>query len=317
VSGILWSVALRSLLVDDSKQFLEAASELLEREGIAVVGVASTVDEALARVRELEPDVTIVDVDLKGESGFDLAWRLAAASDVAPRSTILTSTHAESDLAALISVTPVLGFIAKTDLSAELIRDFLSDRNHGHGCRHEALVYSSADELVAATVPFVRTGLARTEDVLVVLREAGRSALREALGGDAAQIEFADALAWYRSPEHAFQRYTRYLDERFERGADRVRVVAEVIWPESSARADVAKWKRYEAGISAAMASVPVSFICAYDTQELPAGIVSDAQQTHPVLRTAAGARPSACYSEPGTFVRRLEHDVPELALCP
>jgi hypothetical protein len=34
-------------------------------------------------------------------------------------------------------------------------------------------------------------------------------------------------------------------------------------------------------------------------------------------LRTAAGARPSARYSEPATFVRRLEHDVPELALCP
>jgi hypothetical protein len=97
--------------------------------------------------------------------------------------------------------------------------------------------------------------------------------------------------------------------------APRVRVVAEVIWPESSATVDVAEWKRYEAGISAAMASVPVSFICTYDTQELPAGIVRDAQRTHPVLRTAAGARPSARYSEPAAFVRGLERDVPELVL--
>jgi CheY-like chemotaxis protein len=302
------SVALRSLLVDDSKQFLEAASELLEGQGIAVVGVASTVDEALARVRELEPDVTIIDVHLKGESGFDLAWQLAAASDVAPTSTILTSTHAESDLADLIAVTPVLGFIAKTDLSAESIRDFLADRNHGHGCRHEALVYSSADELVAATVPFARRGLARGEDELVVLREAGRTVLREALDGDAARVEFADAVDWYRSPEHAFQGYSRYLNDRFERGARRVRVIAEVVWPESSATVDVAEWKRYEAGISDAMASVPVSFICAYDTRELPAGIVSDAQRTHPVLRTAEGrARPSARYMQPAAFVRGLE----------
>jgi CheY-like chemotaxis protein len=301
-------VALRSVLVDDSAPFLDAASKLLEREGIAVVGVASTVDEALARVRELEPDVTIVDIHLNGESGFDLAWRLAAASDEAPTSTILTSTHAEADLADLIAVTPVLGFIAKSDLSAESIRDVLADRSHGHGCRHEALVYSSADEFVASAVPFVRTGLARNEDVLVVLRESGRSALREALGGDAAQVEFAaDALAWYRSPEHALQGYTRYLDDRLGRGVDRVRVVAEVIWPESSATADVADWKRYEAGISAAMASVPVSFICVYDTQELTAGIVSDARRTHPVLRTAEGARPNARYTEPAAFVRGLE----------
>ena len=298
-------MGLRSVLVDDSTPFLEAASKLLEREGIAVVGVASTVDEALARVRELEPDVTIVDVHLKGESGFDLAWRLAAASDEAPK-TILTSTHAESDLADLIAVTPALGFIAKSDLSAEAIGDVLADRSHGRGCRHEALVYSSADEFVASTVPFVRTGLAQNEDVLVVLRDAGRRALLEALGGDAAQVEFADARTWYRSPEHALQGYTRYLDDRFERGAERVRVVAEVVWPESSATADVADWKRYEAGISAAMASVPVSFICAYDTQELPAGIISDARRTHPVLRTREGARPSARYTDRAAFVRGL-----------
>jgi hypothetical protein len=122
------------------------------------------------------------------------------------------------------------------------------------------------------------------------------------------QIEFADAIDWYQSPEHALQRYGRYLADHLEDGAPRVRVVAEVIWPESSATAEVAGWKRYEAGISPAMASVPVSFICAYNTQELPAEIVMDARRTHPVLRTAEGARPSAHYAEPAAFVRGLEH---------
>jgi predicted component of type VI protein secretion system len=145
------------------------------------------------------------------------------------------------------------------------------------------------------------------------MREAGRIVLQQALGEDSAHIEFADATAWYRSPEHAFERYTRYVDDRLERGAPRVRVVAEVIWPQSSATAEVAGWKRYEAGISAAMASVPVSFICTYDTQELPAEIVTDAQRTHPILRSAEGARPSARYSPPVAFIRALERDVPEL----
>jgi hypothetical protein len=92
-----------------------------------------------------------------------------------------------------------------------------------------------------------------------------------------------------------------------------VRVVAEVIWPQSSASSEVAGWKRYEARISVAMAAVPASFICAYGIQELPAGIVTDARRTHPVLRTAEGARPSAHYSQPGAFIRDLERDVPEL----
>jgi CheY-like chemotaxis protein len=305
-------MGIRCLLVDDSTHFLEAASKLLEVEGLAVVGVASTSAEALARVRELDPDVTIVDVDLNGESGFDLAWQLAATSDGTSTSTILASTRSEADLAELVAVTPVLGFISKSELSAGGIRDFLADRNHGRGCRHEALVYSSMDELAAGTLSFVQEGLTRGDQLLVVLREAGRTVIREALGKDAAQIEFADAIDWYQSPEQAFQRYGRYLADHFDDGASRVRVVAEVIWPESSVTADVDGWKRYEAGISPAMASVPVSFICAYNSQELPAGIVRDARRTHPVLRTADGARPSAHYSRPATFIRGLEGEMPE-----
>jgi CheY-like chemotaxis protein len=300
-------MAIRCLLVDDSTYVLDAATKLLERQGLAVVGTASTLAEALERVRELEPDVTIVDVDLDGESGFDVAWQLAATSDMASTRVILTSARSESDLAEIVAVTPVLGFIAKTELSADAVRDFLADRNHGHGCRHEALVYSSTDELAAGTLPFVQQGLTRGDQLLVVLREAGRTVLREALGGDAARIEFADAIDWYQSPEHAFELYSRYIDDHLERGASRVRVVAEVIWPDGSATADVAGWKRYEAGISPALASVPVSFICAYNTQELPEGIVTDARRTHPVLRTADGARQSADYSAPAAFIRDLE----------
>jgi CheY-like chemotaxis protein len=305
-------VGLRCLLVDDSTQFLGVASKVLEGQGFAV-SCASTSGEALARVRELDPDVAIVDVNLKGESGFDLAWELASTSEGTPTRTILTSTRSESDLADLVAVTPVLGFIPKDNLSGGAVEDFLADRSHGHGCRHEALFCSSADELSAGVLPFIRRGLERGEDVLVVLKEAGLTAVRRALGADAAEVDFRDAVAWYRSPEHAFEQYSRYAEDHIESGAPRVRIAAQVVWPESSARAAVAGWTRYEAGISVGLATVPVSFICAYDTSELPPGIVADARRTHPVVRTAEGAHPSAHYAPPSTFVRALERDVPEL----
>ena len=119
-------MVLRCVMVDDSARFLEAARALLQREGVAVVGVASTIAEALALVDQVRPDVTLVDIDLGAESGFDLASRLARDADREPSRAILISTHAEADFADLIDASPAVGFLSKSDLSAEAIDAILS-----------------------------------------------------------------------------------------------------------------------------------------------------------------------------------------------
>jgi DNA-binding NarL/FixJ family response regulator len=124
---------LRCLIVDDSPRFLDAARGLLERQGITVVGVASTSDEALERVGELRPDVTLVDIDLGGESGLALARRLHDQADKSPAPVILISTHAEQDYAELIAASPAIGFVPKTALSADAISELLA--GHGDGDR--------------------------------------------------------------------------------------------------------------------------------------------------------------------------------------
>jgi len=118
-------MALRCLIVDDSSHFLTAARALLEREGIAVVGVASTSAEALRRAEELRPDVALLDVDLGNESGFELARRLASETSLEPSSVILISTYAEEDFADLIAASPAAGFLSKSNLSARAIREIL------------------------------------------------------------------------------------------------------------------------------------------------------------------------------------------------
>jgi DNA-binding NarL/FixJ family response regulator len=125
------SMAMRCLIVDDSRRFLEAARAYLEREGITVVGVASTSAEALQRADELELDVALLDVDLGGESGFDLARRLESETSLEPSRVILISTYAEEDLADLITATPAAGFLCKSDLSARAIREILGNTGGG------------------------------------------------------------------------------------------------------------------------------------------------------------------------------------------
>jgi len=117
-------VPLRCLIVDDNSLFLEGASDLLRREGLDVVGVASNGAEAIRLVTELRPDVTLVDIDLGDEDGFELTQRLNDIS-AASSKVILVSTHAEEDVAHLIAASPAVGFVSKTRLSAQAIRDAL------------------------------------------------------------------------------------------------------------------------------------------------------------------------------------------------
>jgi CheY-like chemotaxis protein len=130
-AGKLDIVVLRCLIVDDSPRFLYAARGLLERQGITVVGVTANGAEALRRAQELRPDVTLVDIDLGGESGFEVARRLHGDGDAALSRVILVSTHAEEDYVDLIAASPAIGFLAKTDLSGSAIRDLLATRGDG------------------------------------------------------------------------------------------------------------------------------------------------------------------------------------------
>jgi two-component system, NarL family, nitrate/nitrite response regulator NarL len=118
-------MAVRCLIVDDNRRFLRAARTLLEREGLAVSGVATTSAEALRRAATLRPDVVLVDVALGDESGFELARRLV--SDHAHEGVILISTRSEEELADAIALSPAAGFLAKSDLSAEAIRSLVAE----------------------------------------------------------------------------------------------------------------------------------------------------------------------------------------------
>jgi DNA-binding NarL/FixJ family response regulator len=110
---------MRCFLVDDNDAFLDAASVLLQREGMTVVGVASRTAEALRQTRELRPDVILIDIGLGDESGFDLARLLGAQGE--PARMIMISARAETDYRELIAESPAAGFLPKSELSAGAI----------------------------------------------------------------------------------------------------------------------------------------------------------------------------------------------------
>jgi two-component system response regulator RegA len=82
------TVALRFLLVDDDVAFCEALSAGLRRRGHEV-RLAHAVREGLSLAVEWEPDVSVIDLRLGGESGMELVGLLAAQC---PQVTVLVLT---------------------------------------------------------------------------------------------------------------------------------------------------------------------------------------------------------------------------------
>jgi DNA-binding NarL/FixJ family response regulator len=115
-------VAIRCLIVDDNERFLEAACSSLSREGIEIVGTATTISDALGQAEALRPDVVLVDISLGEESGFELARLLA---DLRTR-VVLISTRAEDDYADLVATSPAVGFLSKSQLSGSALRELLA-----------------------------------------------------------------------------------------------------------------------------------------------------------------------------------------------
>jgi DNA-binding NarL/FixJ family response regulator len=111
---------LQCLIVDDYQPFLKVARAKLERQGMAVVGVATNGTEALRQARELSPDVALVDISLGTESGLDVAREIHPYVG----SVILISSddrYQDDDYAGLIAGSPAVGFVSKATLSADAI----------------------------------------------------------------------------------------------------------------------------------------------------------------------------------------------------
>jgi CheY-like chemotaxis protein len=116
--------ALRCVIVDNNRRLLKSASRLLEKQGVSVVGVATTSREAVPLIEELTPDVILVDIVLGSESGFELVRRVSGETRCGRA--ILISTHDEDDFADLIAASPAVGFLRKADVSAASIRRLLA-----------------------------------------------------------------------------------------------------------------------------------------------------------------------------------------------
>lgn len=114
------------LVVDDNRSFADVARGFLERQGERVLGTACTSAEAVELARELRPEVVLVDLALGDECGLDLARLLAGDRSGKAPVVILISAYSPCDVAELIAASPAAGFLLKSDLSSDAIRNIVA-----------------------------------------------------------------------------------------------------------------------------------------------------------------------------------------------
>jgi DNA-binding NarL/FixJ family response regulator len=111
---------LRVLLVDDHDLFRTGLRNLLEDEGVIVVGEAGTGNEALRMVEELAPDVVVMDLNMPGMTGVQIA-------SVAPLARVLVLTISDQDADVMDAILAgACGYLLKDSSIGDLMQGIRS-----------------------------------------------------------------------------------------------------------------------------------------------------------------------------------------------
>ena len=112
--------SLRVLIVDDHDLFRTGLRNLLEEQGVQVVGECENGTEALRAVREVAPDVVVMDLNMPGISGVEATRQI---SMVAPLTRVLVLTISDQDSDVMDAILAgACGYLLKDASITELMK---------------------------------------------------------------------------------------------------------------------------------------------------------------------------------------------------
>ncbi len=136
----------RVLLVDDEKEFVETLGERLETRGFKV-RTALSGDEALAKLREGESDVVLLDVLMPGKDGIQI---LKEIKQINPLVEVMMLTgHATIDTAIEGLKIGAFDYLKKPEETKELIDKIL--RAFARKSEHEERIRRAQMDKIVAT----------------------------------------------------------------------------------------------------------------------------------------------------------------------
>ena len=111
-------MAVRIVIAEDEALIRLDLKETLEAEGYEVVGAVGRGDEAVALVRELSPDLAILDIKMPGMDGIAAAKEIAGNRRAA---VLILTAFSQRDLVEQATAAGAIGYLVKPFQKSDLI----------------------------------------------------------------------------------------------------------------------------------------------------------------------------------------------------
>jgi anti-sigma regulatory factor (Ser/Thr protein kinase) len=174
------------------------------------------------------------------------------------------------------------------------------DQDNPDGFEHPVFFYSSPDEFLAGTVPFIEAALSADEPAAAAVPRHNLDSLRKALGASAERVMLIDMTDAGANPGRIIPGVLRsFVDAHKDH--HRVHIIGEPIWPGRS-ELEYPACVQHEALLNLAFNGRPVTKLCPYDAEGLSPQTIADARATHPLVIDSTGRHPSEQY-DPGRIL--------------
>jgi DNA-binding NarL/FixJ family response regulator len=171
----------RVVLVDDHDLFRTGLVTLLTEQGVHVVGEAGTGEAALRVVRELAPDVVVMDLNMPGISGVDATREITAVAPLT-RVVVLTISADDNDVVDAV-MAGACGYLLKDSSIQQLIAGIRA------AAAGESLISPQIAGKVLQLLRVQGTGGEKTEPMATTLSDRELDVLKLiAIGKDNAEI---------------------------------------------------------------------------------------------------------------------------------
>jgi anti-sigma regulatory factor (Ser/Thr protein kinase) len=172
----------------------------------------------------------------------------------------------------------------------------MSQGEPSFGLRHEALLYASPTEYLAALKSFVEEGLRDREAVMIALPPQKLELVRRSIR--TSDAELIDMTELGRNPARVVAGIIEFVEELGRRPA---RVVCEMQWPSRSPAA-AREAARTDVLLDLALHDYPLWVLCPYDTVSSLAGVIERVPRFHPWVLSNSHHLQSTSYRAAGSL---------------